>query len=153
MLSTQKSIVSLFWLIALAVNVAMAFNRGQVTVGPATFQVEIAQTTAERRQGLMFRRELPPDQGMLFVQPPGPALFWMKNTTIPLDLLYFDPEGRLLQIMAEAPPCKTPDCPIYSSTAATVRYILEINAGEAARRGIQLGDRLWLSDRSLHSGN
>ena len=153
MLLKQKSIISLFWLIAFAVNVAIAFDRGQVTVGPATFQVEIAQTATDRQQGLMFRRELPPDQGMLFVQPPGPALFWMKNTTIPLDLLYFDAEGRLLQIVAAAPPCTTPDCPIYSSAAATVRYILEINAGEAARRGIQLGDRLQLSDRPLHSGN
>lgn len=153
MSSTQKSVVSLFWLIALAVNVAMAFDLGQVTVGSVTFQVEIAQTPADRQEGLMFRHALPADQGMLFVQPLGPAVFWMKNTTIPLDLLYFDAEGRLLQIVAAVPPCTTPDCPIYPSATATVRYILEINAGEAARRGIQPGDRLRLNDRSLHSGN
>lgn len=115
-----------------------------VTVGPATFQVEMARTAQERARGLMFRRELPRDQGMLFVQPTGPATFWMKNTYIALDLLYFDPDGRLLQIVAEAPPCATPTCPIYPSESATVRYILEINAGEAARRGIQVGDRLRL---------
>lgn len=149
----QKSRRLLFWLTVLVFGPALAFDLGRVTVGSATFQVEMAQTATDRRRGLMFRRELPPDQGMLFVQPQGPALFWMKNTTIPLDLLYFDAEGRLLQIVAAAPPCTTPDCPIYSSDAATVRYILEINAGEAARRGIQLGDRLRLSDRALHSGN
>ncbi|MBZ4193163.1 MAG: DUF192 domain-containing protein [Candidatus Contendobacter sp.] len=146
MLSAQKSVVlSLsIGLTALALNPAVAFDLGQVTVGPATFQVEMAQTAAERQQGLMFRRELPPDQGMLFIQSPGSALFWMKNTYIALDLLYFDADGRLLQVVTAAPPCKTPDCPIYPSTAATVRYILEINAGEAARRDLHIGDRLRL---------
>ena len=81
---------------------------------------------------------------MLFVQSPGPALFWMKNTYIPLDLLYFDAGGTLLQIQADTPPCATPSCPIYPSDIDTVRYILEINAGEAARRGIHVGDRLRL---------
>jgi len=127
-----------------AFSTVFALNRMQVTVGPATFQVEMAQTPQERQQGLMHRRELPRDQGMLFVQPPGPAAFWMKNTYIPLDLLYFDADGRLLQIEAAVQPCVTPTCPIYPSATATVRYILEINAGEAARRGIQVGDRLRL---------
>lgn len=131
------------WATGLAFPV-LARDLQPITVGPATFQVEMARTDQERARGLMFRRELPHDQGMLFVQPPGPATFWMKNTYIPLDLLYFDADGRLLQIVAEAPPCATPTCPIYPSEAATVRYILEINAGEAARRGIQVGDRLQL---------
>ena len=134
-------------LIALTMNAAFALDLTQVTVGSATFQVEIAQTTHERARGLMFRRELPPDRGMLFVQPPGPAVFWMKNTYIPLDLLYFDTAGRLTQIVTEAPPCKTPDCPIYPSDTANVRYILEINAGAAARRGIRVGDPLQMEFR------
>jgi uncharacterized membrane protein (UPF0127 family) len=120
-------------------------------VGTATFQTEVAQTPQDRQRGLMFRRELPREQGMLFVQPPGPAVFWMKNTYIPLDLLYFDSDGRLLQILADVPPCITLNCPIYPSEAETVRYILEINAGEAARRGIQIGDRLQVTpESSLH---
>lgn len=121
---------------------AVALDWARVAVGPATFQVELARTPQERQQGLMFRQELPRNQGMLFVQVPGPAVFWMKNTYIPLDLLYFDADGRLLQIEAGAPPCATATCPIYPSTTATVRYILEINAGEAVRRGIRVGDRL-----------
>jgi len=140
----RNSIVWSLVLITLTISAAFALDMAQVTVGPATFQVEVAKTANERAQGLMFRRELPPDQGMLFVQPPGPAVFWMKNTYLSLDLLYFDTEGRLTQIVSEAPPCRTPDCPIYPSDTAKIRYILEINAGESARRGIRVGDRLQL---------
>ena len=132
------------WLVALATASAFAFDLRRVTVGPATFQVEIAQTLQERERGLMYRRELPRDQGMLFVQSPGPAVFWMKNTYIPLDLLYFDINGWLSQIEADVSPCATPTCPLYPSDTSEVRYILEINAGEAARRGIRVGDRLRL---------
>ena len=90
---------------------AVALDWAQITVGPATLRVEMARTPQERERGLMFRRALPQDQGMLFVQAPGPAAFWMKNTYIPLDLLYFDADGRLLQIEARAPPCSTPTRP------------------------------------------
>ena len=128
----------------LASRLALALDLARVTVGPATFQVEMARTAQERERGLMFRRELPRDGGMLFVQAPGPATFWMKNTYIPLDLLYFDADGRLLQVEAGVLPCVTPTCPIYPSATATVRYVLEINAGEAARRGIRVGDQLRL---------
>jgi uncharacterized membrane protein (UPF0127 family) len=140
----RHGFAALFGLATLTVEPTFALDLARVTVGPATFQVEMAQTLEERQQGLMFRRELPRDRGMLFVQSPGPALFWMKNTFIPLDLLYFDASGTLLQIQAETPPCTKPNCPIYPSDTDTVRYILEINAGEAARRGIQVGDRLRL---------
>ncbi|MDG4553100.1 MAG: DUF192 domain-containing protein [Candidatus Competibacter sp.] len=132
------------WLAALAAAPAFALDPRRVTVGSAAFQVEIAQTPQERERGLMYRRELPRDRGMLFVQSPGPAVFWMKNTYIPLDLLYFDVNGWLSQIEADVPPCATPTCPLYPSDTSEVRYILEINAGEAARRGIRVGDRLQL---------
>jgi hypothetical protein len=131
-------------LVGCSVELTGAADVERVTVGPATFQVETARTPEERQRGLMFRRELPRDRGMLFVQPPGPAVFWMKNTYIPLDLLYFGADGRLAQIEADVPPCATPNCPVYPSETETVRYILEINAGEAARRGIRIGDRLRL---------
>ena len=129
---------------ALAAVAALAADWVRVTVGPTAFQVELAQTPEERERGLMFQRELPRGQGMLFVQAPGPATFWMKNTYIPLDMLYFNAEGKLIQILADVPPCTTPECPIYPSTATTVRYILEINGGEAARLGVKVGDRLRL---------
>jgi len=138
----RPGFAALWGLAALMVEPGFALELAWVTVGPADFQVEMAQTPEERQQGLMFRRELPLDRGMLFVQSPGPALFWMKNTYIPLDLLYFDASGQLAQIEANAPPCAKPNCPIYPSDIDTVRYILEINAGETARRGIEIGDQL-----------
>ncbi|MBL8250618.1 MAG: DUF192 domain-containing protein [Candidatus Competibacter sp.] len=140
--------IGLGWCALASVAVAETVALTRATVGAAEFQVELAQTPEQRERGLMYRAELPGHQGMLFVQPPGPAAFWMKNTLIPLDLLFFDGEGRLSQIVAEAPPCKVENCPIYASETPTVRYILEINAGEAARRSIRLGDRLQLEKLS-----
>ncbi len=130
--------------VALAGSGALARDMLRVAVGAARFNVELAQTPAQRQRGLMFRQDLPGENGMLFVQEPGPAVFWMKNTHIPLDILYFDAGGRLLEIVAAAPPCHTPACPLYPSASAAVRYILEIKGGEAARRGIQPGDHLVL---------
>ena len=122
----------------------MAAELAAVRVGSETFKAEVAQTDDERRRGLMFRQHLPLDQGMLFIQPAGRAEFWMKNTLIPLDLLYFDADGILVEIVAGALPCKQRDCPIYPSASAAVRYILEINGGEAARRALKVGDPLGL---------
>lgn len=118
----------------------------QIRVDDARFRVEVAASEQERRQGLMFRTQLPDNGGMLFIQPePGPASFWMKNTYIPLDLLYFDNAGQLLDIQADTPPCATPDCPVYSSDGP-VKYILELNAGSARRLGLKPGARLRLED-------
>ncbi|WP_295452996.1 DUF192 domain-containing protein [uncultured Thiodictyon sp.] len=122
-----------------------AADHAKVRVGTATFRVELAQTPEELTRGLMFRQRLPADQGMLFIlQPPGRAVFWMKNTLIPLDLLYFDGNGVLRQVVADAPPCRQPVCPTYPSESSAIRYILEINGGEAARRAIRVGDALEL---------
>jgi uncharacterized membrane protein (UPF0127 family) len=124
----------------------------EIAVGSTRFQVELARTPQERRRGLMFREQLPEGHGMLFVQPePAPARFWMKNTYIPLDLLYFDDSGELLEIMADVPPCTTPLCPTYD-VSVPVKYILEINAGSAAELGLVRGDRLQL-DGAFPSGS
>ncbi|PWV65906.1 uncharacterized membrane protein (UPF0127 family) [Plasticicumulans acidivorans] len=85
----------------------------------------------------MYRLMLPRDQGMLFVLPrPQVATFWMKNTYLPLDILYFDANRRLRTIHRNVPPCRRRPCPTYASTGP-VLYVLEINAGEAARHAIQ----------------
>ena len=119
----------------------------RVQVGPASFQVEVAQTLEEKTRGLMFRPQLPEGQGMLFIQEaPKRAVFWMKNTLIPLDLLFFDTTGTLLEVLPEVPPCRQPDCPHYPSRSTAVRYILEINGGLAHRLGIRVGNTL----RPLH---
>lgn len=141
------------WAIALCASTllwlqsAAAVELQRLKVGAATFEVELAVSASERERGMMFRKELPKGQGMLFEQPVGPATFWMKNTFIPLDLLYFNPDGQLLQIEANVPPCAVPHCPVYPSKTSTIRYVLEINAGEAARQHIQLGDQLRLAPK------
>lgn len=107
------------------------------------YQVEIADDDAERTRGLMFRDELPSGHGMLFIHDAeAPQAYWMKNTRIPLDILYFDSNRRLVSQQREVPPCALGDgCPPYPSNAPA-RYVLELNAGEAARLKLELGAEL-----------
>lgn len=107
------------------------------------YSVEIADTDAERERGLMFRDVLASGRGMLFVHDrEDPQAYWMKNTRIPLDILYFDNARKLVSQQRDVPPCSLGDaCPPYPSQAPT-RYVLELNAGEAARLGLQPGAEL-----------
>ncbi len=90
----------------------------------------------------MYRAALPAGGGMLFVQPRAlPVSFWMKNTHVALDILWFDAQGRLVKISARVPPCTADPCPLYPS-GGPVAWVLEIAAGEAARQRIRIGDRL-----------
>ena len=107
-----------------------------------SFSVELATDAPSREHGLMMRTSLAPGHGMLFVFPhSGPQGFWMKNTLIPLDILYFDTNRRLVSVQQNVPPCKADPCPIYPS-AAPARYVLELSAGTAERIGLQVGDEL-----------
>lgn len=112
-----------------------------VEVGGQRFQVEVADDAAERERGLMFREHLAADAGMLFVHArEEPLAYWMKNTRIPLDILYFDAERRFVSMQAGVPPCSAGDaCPNYPS-AAPAKYVLELNAGRAAALELQAGD-------------
>lgn len=112
-----------------------------VEVGGQRFQVEIADDAAERERGLMFREHLDADSGMLFVHArEEPLAYWMKNTRIPLDILYFDAQRRFVSIQAGVPPCSAGDaCPNYPS-AGPAKYVLELNAGRAAALGLEAGD-------------
>jgi uncharacterized membrane protein (UPF0127 family) len=107
------------------------------------YQVEIADDDAERARGLMFRDELPADRGMLFIHDElAPQAYWMKNTRIPLDILYFDDGRRLVSQQRDVPPCSAGDrCPSYPSDAPA-RYVLELNAGKAAQIGLENGAEL-----------
>ena len=103
------------------------------------FRVEVAKTEAEQAQGLMFRTEMGPDEGMLFpTERPQARSFWMKNTVIPLDLIFIGPDGLVTNIAANAVPYSLE--PIPSSGPAIA--VLELNGGRAAELGITPGARV-----------
>lgn len=115
-----------------------------VEVGDTRYSVELAADYHSRMRGLMFRESLPERSGMLFVfGSEYPQSFWMKNTLIPLDILYFDSGLSLVSVSANTPPCKIALCPSYPS-AGPAKFVLELNAGEAARLGLKPGDRMTL---------
>jgi hypothetical protein len=134
----------LFWLLPLVmVCVSCMAREPHVVLKGKTFTVEIAETKEERDLGLMFRDDLAEDHGMLFLFPvEAMRSFWMRNTRIPLDIMYFDAELNFINVQT-ASPCRTRTCPVYPSTAPA-KYVLELNAGKAAELGVQPGDRLEL---------
>ncbi|EJL26343.1 DUF192 domain-containing protein [Novosphingobium sp. AP12] len=107
--------------------------------GTHAFRVEVATTTQEQAKGLMFRTQLGADEGMIFVnKPPRPASFWMRNTVIPLDIIFIGTDHRVLNIAANAVPYD--ESPL-SSTGVT-SGVLELNGGRAAELGIKAGDKV-----------
>jgi hypothetical protein len=107
--------------------------------GPHRFTVEIATTPQQMEQGLMFRPSLAPDAGMLFdYGTPSMAMMWMKNTLIPLDMLFVDARGRIVNIHERA----VPGSLATIAAAAPVRAVIELNGGTAARLGIRPGDKV-----------
>lgn len=111
-----------------------------ITAGKAHhFQVEIARSGEEQAKGLMFRTTMGADEGMIFpMDPPRLAAFWMKNTVIPLDIIFIGTDRRILNIAANAVPYS--DESLASSGAVSV--VLELNGGRAAQLGIGPGDRV-----------
>jgi len=108
------------------------------------FTVELAETSEEQALGLMFRDSMAEDRGMLFLFPAeSRRSFWMKNTRIPLDILYFDSDLALVSVAADARPCRSARCPSYPSEGAA-QYVLELNAGKAAELDVRPGDVLEL---------
>ena len=107
------------------------------STGSHHFSVEVVDTPATRELGLMYRTHLDPDKGMLFdFDDPEPVSFWMKNTLIPLDMIFITDDGRVANVAANAIPGDL--TPIYSDGAVT--GVLEIPGGEAAKLGIKPGD-------------
>lgn len=129
-------------LLALA-GCASADGRHWVELAGSRYQVELAQDDETRARGLMFREEMDIDHGMLFIHDrQEPQAYWMKNTKLPLDILYFDTERRLVSQQRDVPPCSAGDmCPPYPSFKPA-RYVLELNAGQAAKLNLQDGTEL-----------
>lgn len=126
--------------LAAAIPMAACSTEPSVVLHGKRFSVEIADDPDLQRLGLMFRESMPDDRGMLFIfDGETPRGFWMKNTKIPLDILYFDADRRLVYLHQDVPPCTTPECPSYPSHHPA-KYVLELNAGTAKRLGVQRGD-------------
>ncbi|WP_279602105.1 DUF192 domain-containing protein [Methylobacterium sp. E-005] len=107
--------------------------------GPKRFDVEVMRDDAGRSRGLMFRRHMAVDHGMLFdFEQDVPVTMWMKNTYLPLDMVFIRPDGTISRIAADTEPLSTAIIP----SGGPVTAVLELNAGTAAKLGIQPGDRI-----------
>ncbi len=107
--------------------------------GSARFSVELADNEAERAQGLMFRETLGRFSGMIFVYPNEQSVnFWMRNTLIPLDILFFDSKGLLKKVHQNARPLDLSS--LFGGDA--IQYVLEINGGMVAKLGIKEGTEM-----------
>jgi uncharacterized membrane protein (UPF0127 family) len=113
-----------------------------VRIGNNVFYAQVAQTSSERARGLMYRDFLAKDAAMLFVfdrEEMHP--FWMKNTKIPLDIIWISKEKKVVSIKSDFEPCTVLDCPVERPYAPAM-YALEVNGGFAQKLGIRLGDKV-----------
>jgi uncharacterized membrane protein (UPF0127 family) len=107
--------------------------------GDHSFNIEVATTNEERARGLMYRRSLPENAGMLFLYDrPQPAAMWMKNTPIPLDMVFISADGRVHRIESFTEPFST----AVILSEGDVAAVLELNAGQAAKIGLKAGDKV-----------
>jgi len=107
--------------------------------GARSFEVEVMRTDEERARGLMFRRYMPADRGMLFdFKETQPVMMWMKDTFIPLDMLFIRKDGSIARIAENTEPHSTRTI----ASGEPVLAVLEINGGVAAKLGIKAGDRV-----------
>jgi uncharacterized membrane protein (UPF0127 family) len=112
--------------------------RTVLTAGMYRIESQVASTPREREIGLMFRRDMPAQEGMLFVfEQPGVQCFWMKNTLLPLTAAFVADDGRIVNLADMKPRSEDSHC-----SAEPVRYVLEMNQGWFAKRGIQAGAKL-----------
>lgn len=119
----------------------------QVQIGGQPFTLEIAANDADRQRGLMERKSMPTDAGMIFVFDREQYLsFWMRNTLIPLDILYLNDAGQIVTI-AQMKPLDESGVP----TRSPARYAIELNAGTARRLGVRVGDVLRVPPEVRHT--
>ncbi len=113
----------------------------QVTLNGKTIQLEVARTLEQEATGLMYRTELAEDRGMIFLfNPATPISFWMKNTLIPLDMV-FTRSGKIAYLQRNAPPCKTLDCPTYGAGLnEPIDQVIELQAGTIDRLKLNVED-------------
>ena len=125
-----------------------ALSKGKLTIysdKPYSFSVEIASNQADQEKGLMHRRYMPKNEGMLFVYSPAqPVSMWMKNTYIPLDMIFIDTNNKIITLHENTTPLSLD---VLSSSQNTA-YVLEINAGLVSQYQIKLGQKIRLSSNT-----
>lgn len=134
----------IFFLVPAAAKAEVTFRKVEIKVGSERLKVEVAETEAQRSQGLMNRTKLGDKEGMLFVfSTPQKVSFWMKDTLIPLAIGFFDASGRLLATTEMAPPASALEVslPHYDSPPE-VLMALEVPKGWFKRKKIKIGDKL-----------
>lgn len=128
-----KEIIFLLLLASCASTPVVYFDNG------VSFDVELARTPEEHGSGLMHRASMPENHGMLFIfGDESTKTFWMKNTLIPLDMVFLDGNMVVVEIKANVQPCTADPCPTYPSEKPA-KYVLELNAGAAEENGIKAG--------------
>jgi len=142
----MRLIPALLLLCLLSLTACAGDDNHWVEVAGTRYQVELALDDDSRARGLMFRDQMPEDHGMLFVhEQEAIQAYWMKNTKIALDILYFDAERKLISQQRDVPPCTAGDaCPSYPSSRPAL-YVLELNAGQAALIDLRNGEELIVS--------
>lgn len=136
-----KLTLSFIFILSLNLN-GLNLNYLRTCIKDHCFDSRIADNSFQRAKGLMGETNLPKDEAMLFIFPyKGKPGFWMKNTKIPLDILFINDDDIIVYSVKNAQPCYVEDCPIYKTTRYASK-VLEINAGLSKQLGIKVGDKV-----------
>lgn len=144
----MKKILKIFlvFLLIFLIGCARDFSQISIDNGKRIIKIdaEIADDNEERTKGLMFREKLNQNEGMFFVfGEESYETFWMKNTLIPLDIVFIDENFRIVDVKF-AVPCRQEQCALYASSKP-VKYVLEVNGNFTARNEIKIGDKIFLN--------
>lgn len=142
----MKKVIIILIIIFLFIAVLAVFfyksNHNNICFKDICFEVELAITPQEQQNGLMFRKKLDAGKGMFFVfQEEDIHSFWMKNTLIPLDIIWINDKGEIIFISGNTAPCRENFCPTIGPDKKA-KYVLEINGGLAQKLGMKIGDGL-----------
>jgi len=138
-------IILFFGIITLTIFFLKHSSKAEVCLKKFCFKVKIAQSSLQREKGLMYRKSLPKNEGMLFIFPKEDYhSFWMKNTFISLDIIWLDKNGEVVFISKNNKPCLNESCPIIKPTAKA-KYVLEINSGLVDQLNLRVGEKAQIN--------
>lgn len=131
-------LLGLFILVLITIIIFLKNDGERICIEKNCFNVEVVDTPESRQIGLMYREQMDNRDGMFFIfENEGNYPFWMKNTLIPLDIIWIDSSGKIIDIK-EADPCEEDPCPVFYHEGSA-KYVLEINKGLSKELGIEVG--------------